>query len=91
MFYPNAEGIDVFGNELFFVSKVRRTLYILNLDGTDYATSTSRSGLFDGRPDQIQRVVEDDSLELLYFTEDGGSQAGVHTQAFTFAMEKDSF
>jgi sugar lactone lactonase YvrE len=72
------EGIDVLANQLFFVSKVRKRLYILNLDDLTYTSSTTQRGLFDGQPDQLQRFIGTDGDELLYFTEDGGSEAGIH-------------
>jgi hypothetical protein len=77
-FYPNTEGIDVAEHELFFVSKRFKTMYVLNLDDLTYTNSTTRSGLFDGQPDQIQRILGDDSNDLLYFTEDGGRDPGIH-------------
>jgi hypothetical protein len=39
--------------------------------------------LFDGQPDQLQRLLGD-SRDLLYFTEEGGRDAGIH------ARDKDS-
>jgi hypothetical protein len=77
-FYPNTEGIDVAEHELFFVSKRFKTMYVLNLDDLTYTNSTTRSGLFDGQPDQLQRILGDDSNDLLYFTEDGGRDPGIH-------------
>ena len=84
-FYPNAEGIDVHGRELYFVSKEIKTLFVLNLDSMQYTSHTTRRGLFDGQPDQIVRVLGNDinngkEEELLYFTEDGGQLAGVHAR-----------
>jgi len=86
--YPNAEGIDVQGDELYFISKVRRLLFILDLDRGTYTSHSTRQGVFDGQPDQIQRIldyttgeaVRPDASKLLYFTEDGGRYAGVHAR-----------
>jgi hypothetical protein len=77
-FYPNTEGIDVAEHELFFVSKRFKTMYVLNLDDFTYTNATTRSGLFDGQPDQLQRILADDTNDLLYFTEDGGRDPGIH-------------
>ena len=76
-FYPNSEGIDVSGNQLFFVSKETKTLFILNLDNGSYTSHTTRQGVFDGQPDQVYRIIGADD-DLLYFTEDGGTYAGIH-------------
>jgi secreted PhoX family phosphatase len=35
--------------------------------------------MFQGGPDQIKRILDDDS-GILYFTEDGGQRAGVHAR-----------
>jgi secreted PhoX family phosphatase len=79
-FYRNAEGIDVYENELFFISKVLKTMFILNLDNGTYTSHSTRQGVFDGQPDQIQRIIGGASDDLLYFTEDGGKDAGVHAR-----------
>jgi hypothetical protein len=82
VFYPNAEGIDVYENQLFFVSKLLKTLFVLNLDDRTYTSHTTRQGLFDGQPDQLQRIIGagNGGEDLLYFTEDGGKFAGVHAR-----------
>lgn len=83
MFYPNAEGIDVYRNELYFVSKVLKTLFILNLDSDTYTSHSTRRGLFDGQPDQLKRLIGKPGSPgdgLLYFTEDGGRYAGIHAR-----------
>lgn len=77
-FYPNSEGIDIANDELLFLSKAFKTMYVLNLDTFTYSNQTTRSGLFDGAPDQIQRILGHDTSEMLYFTEEGGRDAGVH-------------
>uniref|UniRef100_A0A7S1VUV1 SMP-30/Gluconolactonase/LRE-like region domain-containing protein n=1 Tax=Grammatophora oceanica TaxID=210454 RepID=A0A7S1VUV1_9STRA len=38
---------------------------------------TTRSGLFDGAPDQVQRIVGSNQ-DILYFTEEGGRNKGIH-------------
>ena len=79
-FYPNAEGIDVDGNQLYFVSKKLKTMFVLDLDNGTYTSHTTRSGVFKGQPDQLQRIIGA-SDNLLYFTEDGGRYAGVHARS----------
>ena len=76
-YYPDSEGIDVSGNQLFFVCKKIKQLFILNLDDFTYTNETSRSGLFDGGPDQMSRIISNSS-DILYFTEEGGRDAGIH-------------
>ena len=76
--YPNLEGIDVANNELFVVSKRLSEMTILNLDDMTYRTVSTKRGLFDGGPDQIQRITRNEGL--LYFTEEGGEDAGVHAR-----------
>ena len=78
LYYPHCEGIDVAGSQLFFVSKRTRTIYTLDLDGDTYTNKTTRRGLFDGAPDQIARVLGHE--DLLYFTEEGGRDPGVHAR-----------
>jgi hypothetical protein len=77
LYFPNGEGIDVANNELFFVSKRYKSLFVLNLDNGTYTNQTTRRGLFDGQPDQLKRIVGAEN-EILYFTEDGGRYAGIH-------------
>jgi uncharacterized protein len=76
-FYPNAEGIEVDGNLLYFVSKRLKTMFILNLDDRTYTSSSTRSGIFNEQPDQLQQILGTND-EMLYFTEDGGDNAGIH-------------
>ena len=78
-YYPNSEGIDILDENLYFVSKVFKTLFVLNLDTGFYVNQTTKRGLFNDQPDQLQRILaDDDSEELLYFTEDGPRNAGIH-------------
>lgn len=74
-FYPQTEGIDVYGSQLFYVCKRIKQLFVLNLDDGTYYNHTTTHGLFDGTPDQMQRVLGD-TRGLLYFTEEGGRDAG---------------
>jgi sugar lactone lactonase YvrE len=77
--YGHSEGIDVKGGQLLFVCKTTKRLFILDLDSNRYKRRSTRQGLFDGAPDQIERVLEG-STDLLYFTEEGGKDAGVHAR-----------
>jgi hypothetical protein len=79
LYYRNSEGIDVYENQLFFVCKHFQMLFMLNLDDGTYTRSSTEFGLFDGGPDQLKRIMEDDDA-LLYFTEEGGVDAGIHAR-----------
>jgi secreted PhoX family phosphatase len=79
LYYPHSEGIDVYGSQLFFVCKQIRMLFTLDLDGGTYKRSSTQSGLFDGGPDQLKRILNDDD-GLLYFTEEGGKDSGIHAR-----------
>ncbi|KAL3935864.1 MAG: hypothetical protein SGBAC_008705 [Bacillariaceae sp.] len=92
MYYPFSEGLDVYRNQLFFTIKNRKELFILDLDKKTYEKESTRSGVFDGMPDQVQRIVESG---LLYFCEEGGVENGVHARDtngwFFTIMESDTF
>ena len=85
--YPNVEGIDVHEGQMYFTSKKLRELFILDLDEMTYTSSSTKSGAFNGQPDQIVRLLPPTTGDLyasvqhdnlLYFLEDGGnSPAGV--------------
>eukprot|EP00980_Cylindrotheca_fusiformis_P005678 scaffold1184_cov132-Cylindrotheca_fusiformis.AAC.99 len=77
--YRHSEGIDVKGSKLYFVCKERKHLFILDLNRGKYTRESTVFGLFDGQPDQLERILEGSS-ELLYFTEEGGRDAGVHAR-----------
>jgi hypothetical protein len=77
--FPNTEGIDRVGNKLYFVSKEFKRLFILDLDDQTYTAESTKSGAFDGEPDQVQNILSD-SRELLFFTEDGGVRPGIHAR-----------
>ena len=78
-YYPNSEGIDVYEGDLYFISKRHKTMITLDLDNGTYKNETTKNGLFNGGPDQIKRILNDDS-NLLFFTEDGGRYAGIHAR-----------
>ena len=83
-YYPNAEGIAYHNSTLYFVSKVRKRLYILNLTDKTYTSERTGSswvgqGAFNSQPDQI--IGNDmDKRKFIYFTEDGGNGPGVHVR-----------
>lgn len=83
VYYPNCEGIDAHEGHLYFVSKKFQQLYDLDLDQMTYTNISTVRGLFDGKPDQLQRIIKDEKNTngqdtVLYFTEEGGKDAGVH-------------
>lgn len=83
LFYPETEGVDVAGSNLFFVCKGIRTLFTLDLDGNTYTSAgTSATELFEGEPDMIRTILSEEPAAetLLYFTEDNGRRAGVHAR-----------
>lgn len=82
-YYPNCEGIDSNGKSIFFVSKRLKKIFELDLTSNKFTSESTVRGLFDGRPDQISRILtESDGVrhvdDILYFTEEGGVDAGVH-------------
>ena len=81
--YPNAEGIDVKGNDLYFVTKNQRRLYIVDLAGSTWRsgeTIQSNSGETFS-PDQITRITGSNSPnDILYFTEDGSGTQDIHAR-----------
>jgi hypothetical protein len=78
-YFPQSEGVDVNGSKLYLVCKGIKQLFIFDLDDMTYENMTTTSGLFDGSPDQMKRVLGDTG-GLLYFTEEGGVDAGVHAR-----------
>lgn len=78
-YFPQSEGIDVHDGKLYLVCKGIKQLFIFDLDDMTYQNMTTTSGLFDGSPDQMKRIVGGDGT-LLYFTEEGGVDAGVHAR-----------
>jgi hypothetical protein len=78
-YFPNSEGIDVYEDRMYFVSKEIYTMFILELDSNTYTSHSTSNGAFEGQPDQIERLCGADD-DLLYFTEDGGDYAGVHAR-----------
>ena len=73
------EGIHYRDRRLYFISKILKTLFILDLDDGTYTSTLLKSdhfaggGEFRNEPDQIIQ-----NGEYIYFTEDGGSTVGVY-------------
>ena len=66
-FFPGTEGVDAHEGSLYFVSKKANLMYVLNLDGNTWESRSTVSGVFDGSPDQLTRLVGEQ--EILYYTE----------------------
>jgi hypothetical protein len=95
-FYRYTEGLDVYDNEVFVVSKTQKSLFIFDLDGNTYRRFSTDFGLFDGQPDQMKRLIKNGSSNvefssvfdvnepeeepLLYFCEDSGQENGIHAR-----------
>jgi hypothetical protein len=77
--YPFSEGMDVRGSQLYFVCKKLKMIYNLNLDMGIWERTSTVSGLFDGAPDTLQRILSNPT-DLLFFTEEGGTDAGIHAR-----------
>jgi uncharacterized protein len=80
--FPYTEGIDHNQGQLYFVSKVFKSMFILNLDAGNYTNVTTKNGAFDGQPDQVVQILGPTNknfqrLGWLFFTEDGGSTVGI--------------
>ena len=67
-FFPGSEGIDAYDGFLYFVTKKAKLMYILDLDGNTWERRSTKSGVFDGSPDQLTRLVGEQ--EILYYTEE---------------------
>jgi hypothetical protein len=81
IYAKHVEGIDVVDGKMFFTSKVQLELFELDLDTKKYKSFTTKSGPFDGQPDQLKSLIKDSSGEsLLYFCEEGGNRSGIHAR-----------
>lgn len=82
--YPHAEGMDVKGNELYFVTKQQQRLYILDLSSNTWtSTGTIQSDTTTFSADQVARITGSNSPDdLLYFAEDGrnGGTQDIHAR-----------
>ena len=80
--FPNTEGIDRDQSTLYFVTKRFKSMFILDLEAGTYRNITTVDGPFEGEPDQVITLLgktPNDYADLgwLYFTEDGGTDAGI--------------
>lgn len=76
--FPYTEGIDCTPDgRLFFANKARALLFELDLDSNTWSRSSVQGGAFDGKPDTTARILNDPT-DIIYMTEDGGDDAGVH-------------
>lgn len=76
--FPYTEGIDCTPDgRLFFANKARALLFELDLDSKTWSRSSVQGGAFDGKPDTTARILNDPA-DIIYMTEDGGDDAGVH-------------
>ncbi|GKY99065.1 hypothetical protein MPSEU_000862200 [Mayamaea pseudoterrestris] len=80
--FPNTEGIDRRQQQLYFVTKVFKSMFILNLETYTYTNVTTDNGDFDGQPDQVIGMLGKTDKAFrqegwLFFTEDGGPNAGI--------------
>lgn len=85
--FPNSEGIQFHEGKLYFMAKKIRTMFVLDVDSMTYTKETTGKkfygeGSFESQPDQN---LFGPTRKYLYFTEDGGTQAGVHAR-----YDKDS-
>lgn len=98
LFHAYGEGIDSRNGKLFYTTKAKKFLLIIDLDDGTFVRSSTKSGAFDAEPDQVARILDgsDDNSDddsILYFCEDGGDDCGVHgrnAQGQFFTILKDS-
>ena len=64
---------------LYFVGKNIRVLFIADLDARTWTSQSTDKGIFDGSPDQLQRILGDER-GMLYFTEEQGNDSGIHAR-----------
>jgi hypothetical protein len=80
-FYRSSEGIDIRNGFVYFTTKRTKSLYILDLDNFTYERSSTVSGVFDGQPDQIKRIISNDpERDMLYFCEEASADNGIHAR-----------
>jgi secreted PhoX family phosphatase len=84
-YYKNGEGIDIRDGIIYFTTKASKLLWIIDLDHGTFQRSSVVSGAFNDQPDQVARVLATTTTNggpvtdgILYFCEDGTSQAGIH-------------
>ena len=75
--YPGSEGLVREDNILYIACKTEKYLYMIDLDSNTYVRTSTMFGLFDGVPDQMQKLVNEID-DIVYFNEDQGVAAGIH-------------
>mmetsp|Transcript_9601 Transcript_9601/g.23922 ORF Transcript_9601/g.23922 Transcript_9601/m.23922 type:complete len:195 (-) Transcript_9601:1307-1891(-) len=78
-FFPQSEGIDIKDGKMYIVCKKIKMLFIFDLDRMTFDKMSTVTGLFDGGPDQLQRILGG-AGGMLFFTEEGGKDAGIHAR-----------
>lgn len=73
--YPNAEGIVIANGLLRFVSKVKKRLFVLDLEKGEYFYESTRRDNFNDQPDQI--VFNRNNADIMIMCEEGGYNAGL--------------
>lgn len=83
--FQNCEGIESHAGMLYFVSKEQDELFTLDLDKGTYKKESTVQGLFQGSPDQIVRLLgeetknDEEEESYLFFTEEvGNREAGIY-------------
>mmetsp|Transcript_32205 Transcript_32205/g.67725 ORF Transcript_32205/g.67725 Transcript_32205/m.67725 type:complete len:654 (+) Transcript_32205:76-2037(+) len=81
-YFPNTEGVQVHEGKVYFMSKVTKTLIVLDLENMTYESETTGKkfygeGSFGDQPDQN---LFGPTRKYMYFTEDGGSSPGVYAR-----------
>jgi hypothetical protein len=95
--HPSGEGIDIRDGKLYYTTKVRKHLFIIDLDDGTFVRSSTQSGAFDSQPDQVARILDtEDTNDILYFCEDGTNDAGIHGRNpqgdfFTILKDQDGY
>mmetsp|Transcript_12724 Transcript_12724/g.27444 ORF Transcript_12724/g.27444 Transcript_12724/m.27444 type:complete len:687 (+) Transcript_12724:110-2170(+) len=81
-FYPNSEGISFHEGKIFFMSKEKKMMFVLDLENMTYETEKTGKkfygeGSFGDEPDQN---MFGPTRKYMYFTEDGGRSPGVYAR-----------
>jgi len=81
-YFPNAEGIQVHEGNVYFMSKEKQIMIILNQEDMTWTSEKTGKkfygeGSFGGQPDQH---VFGPTRKYIYFTEDGSSDPGVYAR-----------
>lgn len=75
IYFPDATSLEVFDGHLSIVSKSLKKVITLDLVYETYSELSTAVGKFDGEPDQIARIHDDDST--VYFAETDDTMCGI--------------